>query len=179
MTKRGPKRDADHTSAWPAASVEIRPLNSIRLNPENPRRHSLDQIEQIQRSLRKFRWVFPVLIDETGMLIAGHGRVRAAIMMGWESAPVIVARGWSEDEKRAYMIADNEIAAKSDWDPKMIRADIKKLQASNFDISLVGFTEEELLKMTLDPKDKLIGDPKEITMIECPTCGRVKRKVEE
>ncbi len=128
---------------------------------------------------RRFGWAMPILVDENDQLIAGHGRLRAARLMGWTEAPVVVARGWSADDKRAYQITDNAIAAESDWDPKLLRSEIGKLAASNFDVSILGFSTADLAKFMLDPTSKPVGEAKEITMIECPTCGRASRKREE
>lgn len=169
----GPSRGAP--KGWPASSAEIRPLAGLRLNPDNPRKHSLEQIEQISNSMRRWGWAIPVLIDESGLILAGHGRVRAARLMGWTEASCVIARGWSEDEKRAYMIADNEIAARSDWDPKLLRGELKKLVAKDFDVSLIGFSTEDLAKLMVDPGSKEGETPEQFTVTVCPTCGSAKR----
>jgi ParB-like chromosome segregation protein Spo0J len=86
--------------------------SSERLIPyaANPRLHSQTDVEKIAASIVKWGWTNPVLVDEQGVLIAGHGRVAAAARLGLKSIPVIVARGWSEEEKQAYRLADNELA---------------------------------------------------------------------
>jgi ParB-like chromosome segregation protein Spo0J len=174
----GPTGDSSGSSGWPAARTEIRKISEIRLNPDNPRRHSLEQIEQIARSLREFKWTIPVLIDETGMLLAGHGRVRAARLMGWTECPVVVAGAWSEEQKAAYMVADNALTDRSDWDPKLIRGTLRGLKARDFDLGLVGFSEEELARLMVDPMTLAEAAPKEVVMEECPMCGSRKRKIE-
>ena len=82
--------------AWPAAKVEIWPIERLTANPRNARIHGPEQIEQIRASLREFGWTMPVLVRENGILIAGHGRLEAAKLEGIEEVPTIVARGWSE-----------------------------------------------------------------------------------
>ena len=93
--------------AWPAAKVEIWPIERLTANPRNARIHGPEQIEQIRASLREFGWTMPVLVRENGMLIAGHGRLEAAKLEGITEVPTIVARGWSEAQCQAYAIADN------------------------------------------------------------------------
>src|SRR5215831_3454141 len=95
---------------WPADRVERWSLMRIHEHPQNPRLHSDEQIEQIAASMRRFGVTAPVLVDEDGWLIYGHGRYRAAQKLGYAELPVAVARGWSEEEKRAYRIVDNQLA---------------------------------------------------------------------
>lgn len=176
MTIPDSEGEVGHGLGWPAAAVEIWDIEQIKLNPDNPRRHSLEQIEQIAKSMRKRKWVMPVLVDEGGMLIAGHGRIRAARLIGYTHAPVIIARGWTPEECKAYMVADNALADQSDWDPRLIRATLKGLKTKDFDLGLVGMTEEELAKLMIEPA--AVGAPAEIVMEECPVCGSRKRKID-
>ncbi len=101
--------------AWPAAKVEIWPIEQLTANPRNARIHGPEQIEQIRASLREFGWTMPVLVRENGMLIAGHGRLEAAKLEGITEVPTIVARGWSEAQCQAYAIADNKLTESSEW----------------------------------------------------------------
>lgn len=163
---------------WPASAPEMRKISDLRLRDENPRSHTLDQIEQISDSIKRWGWTIPVLIDESGLIIAGHGRVRAARLMGYTEAPCVVARGWTEDEKRAYVIADNQIAQNSEWDQKRLRTELRALVAADFDLPLIGFTDGELTKLMVDPS--AIGRssaPEEVTMYRCPACGKLNRKL--
>lgn len=167
--------------SWIAQELRTVKLSEVLLNDHNPREHTLEQIEQISRSMDKFGWTVPMLLDENFVLLAGHGRVRAARLKGWTEGPAIVANGWSEEQKRAYLIADNQIAANSSWDRKQLQGEIRALMASNFDIPLLGFSDLDLKKLILDPAS-MTGEPQkpeEVTMQICPTCGRAKRKVEE
>ena len=105
----------------------------------NPRLHSGADLDKIAASILKWGWTNPALVDENGTLIAGHGRVAAAAKLKLTSIPVIVARGWSEDEKQAYRLADNELAARASWDTDLLRDELRLLQFSGFDLDLIGF----------------------------------------
>jgi ParB-like chromosome segregation protein Spo0J len=108
---------ASPTRPWPADRVELWPIETLIPYANNPRLHSAADIERIAASILTWGWANPVLVDEQGVLIAGHGRVAAAARLGLRSIPVIIARGWSEEEKQAYRLADNELAARGSWDP--------------------------------------------------------------
>ena len=101
---------------WPADRVERWPIERLTPYANNARLHSAADLDKIAASIVKWGWTNPVLVDEEGVLIAGHGRVAAAPRAGVRSIPVIVARGWSEAEKRAYRLADNQLAARAEWD---------------------------------------------------------------
>ena len=103
--------------SWPAERVEFWSIERLIPYSANPRLHSETDLEKIAASILKWGWTNPVLVDEQGVLIAGHGRVAAAARLGLKSIPVIVARGWSEEEKQAYRLADNELGARGSWDP--------------------------------------------------------------
>jgi DNA modification methylase len=110
----------------------------------NPRLHSAADLAKIAGSIRKWGWTMPVLADENGVLIVGHARVGAAAREGLTSVPVIVARGWSEEEKRAYRLADNELAARATWDPEQLGKELRDLKFGEFDLSLIGFEPNQL-----------------------------------
>ncbi|MGF6792755.1 site-specific DNA-methyltransferase [Paraburkholderia sp. 35.1] len=138
------QRAASREPAWPADAVERWPLERIHESPRNPRTHSEEQIAQVADSMREFGWTMPVLVDETGELIAGHGRVRAARLLGFTDAPVMIARGWSETQIRAYRIADNKLALNAGWDEELLRIEFGALSEVGFDLSLTGFDSREL-----------------------------------
>jgi ParB-like chromosome segregation protein Spo0J len=101
---------ASSTRPWPAEQVELWPIEKLVPYANNPRLHSAADIDRIAASILKWGWTNPVLVDEQGVLIAGHGRVAAAAKLRLTlPIPVIVARGWSEEEKQAYRLADNEL----------------------------------------------------------------------
>src|SRR5437588_1326330 len=86
----------------------------------------------------------PALVDEEGNLLAGELRVAAAAKLGLKSIPVTVARGWSADEKRAYRLADNQLAARASWDPEQLRTELRDLNFNHFDLDLIGFDPDQL-----------------------------------
>jgi len=144
--------------AWPAAKVEIWPIERLTANPRNARIHGPEQIEQIRASLREFGWTMPVLVRENGMLIAGHGRLEAAKLEGITEVPTIVARGWSEAQCQAYAIADNRLTDSSHWDEELLRLELGDLQTAGFDLALTGFDQAELDRLLVVDRD-VDGDP--------------------
>src|SRR5947207_13962219 len=97
--------DARPTRAWPADRVERWPIERLIPYAGNARLHSEADLEKIAAAILKWGWTMPALVDEAGVLLAGHARLSAATKLGLKSIPVIVARGWSEEEKRAYRLA--------------------------------------------------------------------------
>jgi ParB-like nuclease domain len=130
---------------WPADRVERRPLASLVPDARNARTHSEAQVAQIVDAMREWGWTNPVLIDETGVIIAGHGRVLAARQLGWAEVPVMVATGWSEAQKRAYALADNQLALNAEWDIGKVRSELQALQGWDFDTTLIGFPDLDAL----------------------------------
>src|SRR5450631_1478974 len=115
------------TSDWPADHVERRPLASLIPYARNARTHSAAQVAQIAASIREWGWTMPVLADEAGGLIAGHGRVLAAQKLGLADVPVMVARGWTDAQKRAYVLADNKLALNAGWDEELLAVELSDL----------------------------------------------------
>ena len=126
-------------SSWPADKVARWPVAKLVPNARNARTHSDEQVTQLAASIEEWGWTIPVLVDESGGIIAGHGRVLAAHRLGLEDVPVMVAAGWSEAKKRAYMLADNKLTLNGEWDLERLAIEIAELRASDFDISLAGF----------------------------------------
>jgi ParB-like nuclease domain len=124
---------------WPAVQAEKRETAALIPNAQNARRHSAEQVEQLARLITEFGWTMPVLVDEADGIIAGHGRVLAAQRLGLTEVPVIVARGWSEAQKRAYRLADNRAAELSTWDADLLSAELLAVVDLGFDIALTGF----------------------------------------
>jgi hypothetical protein len=125
----------------------------------NPRLHSEADLDKLAASIRKWGWTNPVLVDEQGVLIAGHGRVAAAARLGLKSIPVIIARGWSDAEKQAYRLADNELAARSSWDPDLLRNELRDLKFSGFDLELIGFEPDRLEDILAELGSRGLTDP--------------------
>jgi len=129
---------------WPASAVEVRPLAELTPYAKNARTHSAEQVAQIAASLAEWGWTNPVLVDEGGMVIAGHGRLLAAEQLGISAVPVMVARGWSEAQKQAYVLADNQLALNAGWDMSRLAVELSDLQGLGFEMSLLGFSERDM-----------------------------------
>ena len=138
--------------AWPADKVERRSVASLVPYARNPRTHTPAQVDQIAASIREWGWTVPVLVDEQGGLIAGHGRVMAAKLLGLEEIPVMVAAGWTEAQKRAYVIADNKLTLNGGWDNELLKVELDDLKALDFDVALMGFSFEEIGALSDAPR---------------------------
>ena len=161
-------------SPWPADLVERRAVAALVPYARNARTHSDAQIGQIAASVREWGWTTPVLVDEQGTIIAGHGRVLAAQRLGLEDVPVMVARGWSEAQRRAYVIADNKLADNAGWDEALLRIEVADLATLGFDLPLLGFPEDELANLTKDeaPPGSFVEINEGLsTDHSCPRCG--------
>jgi ParB-like chromosome segregation protein Spo0J len=120
----------------------------------NSRTHSPDQVKQVASSIKEFGITSPVLIDEDGGIIAGHGRVMAMEMLGIEETPAIELVGLTNAQKKAYVIADNQLALNSGWDLDMLRLEVENLQEMDFDLSMLGF-EDDVIDKLLDIEGEL------------------------
>jgi hypothetical protein len=129
---------------WPAQSSEFWPIEKITPYARNSRTHSDEQVAQIAASIREWGWTNPILVDEYGGLIAGHGRLLAARKLGLTQIPTMVAKGWSEAQKKAYVIADNKLALNAGWDEEMLGLELADLREADFDLGLLGFSENDL-----------------------------------
>src|SRR5215213_8771673 len=140
---------------WPADQVERWDISQLVPYARNARTHSDAQVAQIAASIREWGWTVPVLVDEAGELIAGHGRVLAARQLGIAEVPVMIARGWSEAQKRAYVLADNKLALNAGWDEELLRVELSDLRGLGADLSLIGFGEDELAALLADGTEGL------------------------
>lgn len=140
--KAGPV--AAQGESWPADAVERRPVASLVPYARNARTHTPEQVAQIAASIREWGWTSPVLVDEQSNIIAGHCRVLAAQQLGLAEVPVMVARGWSEAQRQAYVIADNKLAMNAGWDENLLRIELGELRGLGADLGLTGFGELEL-----------------------------------
>jgi len=129
---------------WPADHVERRSVESLIPYARNARTHSDEQVAQIAASIKEWGWTTPVLVDEDGQIIAGHGRVMAARKLGIEEIPVMIASGWTEAQRRAYVLADNQLAANAGWDMDLLKVEIGDLDVAGFDLDLIGFDDKTL-----------------------------------
>ena len=128
----------------PADKVEQWPIEKLVPYAKNSRTHSEEQVAQIAASIREWGFTTAVLVDESGSIIAGHGRVMAARKLGLASLPVMVAAGWTDAQKRAYVIADNKLALNAGWDNELLALEIGELGDLGFDLELTGFTDDEI-----------------------------------
>lgn len=138
---------------WPANNVVKRSVSSLIPYARNSRTHSEAQISQIAASIREWGWTTPVLIDEAEMIIAGHGRVLAARKLGLKEIPVMVATGWTEAQKKAYVLADNQLALNAGWDMDLLKVEMQELEGLDFDLDLIGFDEKTLAGLLNDPTE--------------------------
>ncbi|MGG5819622.1 site-specific DNA-methyltransferase [Falsiroseomonas sp. HW251] len=133
------------TLPWMAAKILLRPVAELRAHPGNARVHSAAQIEQIKASMLAFGFTNPLLVDEAGVLIAGHGRLEAAVALGIEKVPTIVLRHLAAAQKEALRLADNRIAENATWDQALLRDALAAAQAApDLDLAVLGFSTAEL-----------------------------------
>lgn len=159
--------------------IEYIPVKDLQPYEANSRTHSAEQVKQIARSIQEFGFTNPVLIDQDGGIIAGHGRVEAAKQISMDLVPCIRLSHLSEAQKRAYVIADNKLALNAGWDDATLRSEIEALQDLEFDTALLGFNDAEMQQIlsdvnfdpaTEDDQGKLDQlDPKWIAR---PHCGK-------
>ena len=149
------------SSLWPATEVKLRPIGDIKPSPRNVRLHSERQIDQIRQSLRDYGWTTPVLVDEDGQLIAGHGRLEAAKREGITEVPVAVASGWTEAQRRAYALADNKIALNSTWDEAALGIELGELSGLGVDLGTLGFDDAEVAALSPTGGHTGLTDPED------------------
>ena len=135
---------------WPADAPVRKTVAELIPYARNARTHSEAQVAQIAASIREWGWTNPILIDETGGIIAGHGRVLAARKLKIEEVPCIIASGWSEAQKRAYILADNQLAINAGWDSEMLALELHDIADMGFDMDLIGFGNLDELLGPLD-----------------------------
>ena len=131
-------------SAKAQLAVDSRPIDLVIPFANNARKHSRAQIRKLQRSLKKFGWTNPLLIDDVGNLICGHGRLEAARLNGETQVPVICLGAMSETDRRAYIIADNRLAEDAEWSKELLRSELSGLIELGYDVELTGFDTFEI-----------------------------------
>ena len=123
---------------WSAEKIQQKSVDALIPYDRNPNIHPESQIDQLANAVREWGWTVPILIDENDMVLAGHGRLFAAKKLKLDTVPCIVAEGWSEEQKKAYVIADNKLSESSQWDDALYFSELRSLSDSNFDLSLMG-----------------------------------------
>jgi DNA modification methylase len=132
------------TLSFAPDAIETWPLAKLQPYAKNAKMHGADQVAKIAASMAEFGWTVPCLVADDGELIAGHGRVLAAVQLGLTEAPVIVLGHLTEAQRRAYRIADNKLTELGTWNEALLSAELNDLLAEDYDLSLIGFDDAEL-----------------------------------
>lgn len=154
-------------------------MSELVPSARNARRHSARQVGQLAASIREWGWTIPVLVDEDSNIIAGHGRVLAAQQLGLAEVPVMVARGWSDAQKRAYMLADNQLPLGAEWNKELLRIELDDLRKT-FDVELMGFASQDAANANGMLGDELpqavqLEPPREYALIMCADADEWER----
>jgi DNA modification methylase len=144
------------------SGIVERPPGDLKPWPGNPRTHSDKQLVKLKASIQKFGFTAPVLVDETGVILSGHGRILAAQELGLASVPTRVISGLTQTKKRAYVIADNKLSQLSAWDNALLRSELEILIQEDFDIEATGFSTAEIDLMFDAAVDDAGSDPDDL-----------------
>ena len=137
-----------------AMAIEPVPVKSLRPHPGNARTHSKKQIRQIAESIRQFGFTNPVLIDEHREIIAGHGRVEAAKLLGLDCVPTVRLSHLNAAQRRAYALADNKVALNAGWDQELLAIELQALTDMDFEVELTGFSCSEIELVIADARER-------------------------
>ena len=161
--------------------IEKVKIKDLKPYENNARTHSEEQVERLAASIKEYSFTNPLLIDEGNTILAGHARYEAARILEMTEVPCIRLSHLTDVQKRAYVLADNRIALDAGWDDEMLNKELAELlEADGFDVSLTGFTEDEIeerLKgnlaaaLELDEENAESGAEKEEKEYRCPECG--------
>ena len=170
--------------------IEMRSIDSITPYERNPRQND-GAVDAVADSIREFGWRVPLVVDEQGVIVAGHTRLLAARKLGLAEVPVHVATGLTPEQVKAYRLADNKLHELSTWDMDLLPVELKDLQRADYDLGLLGFDEEELAKLLDGDLAEGLTDPDDVpeppaepvtrpgdlwllgTYTTCPHCGEV------
>lgn len=132
-------------------TLKIKYVSPSSLKPysKNARVHSEEQIAQIQDSIKEFGFTNPILVDESLSVIAGHGRLEAAVQLGLEQVPTIELRNLTPEQMQAYVIADNKLALNASWNEDLLKSELLSIQSAGFDLALTGFSTDEIDELLL------------------------------
>ena len=149
--------------------VEYKKIKELIPYCNNSRTHSDEQVLQIASSIKEFGFTNPVLIDEQGGIIAGHGRIMAAQKLKMDEVPTITLSDLSEAQKKAYIIADNKLALNSGWDDELLKIELEQLKELDFDLVLIGFSDDELaLLMGGETTEGLVDEDQVPELVDDP-----------
>ncbi|MFC4291432.1 site-specific DNA-methyltransferase [Sphingorhabdus arenilitoris] len=136
--------NAQYQSKKPARNLSYQPTNDLKPLARNARTHSRKQIQQIADSINRFGFNNPVLVDDGNQIVAGHGRVAAAKLLGMAEVPVVALSGMSAAERKAYALADNKLALNAGWDVDLLALELQELIDLDFEVELTGFSLAEI-----------------------------------
>ena len=161
--------------------MQIKTVAVEKLIPyvKNSRTHSDAQVAQIAASIKEFGWTNPILVDGENGIIAGHGRLMAARKLGHKEVPVIELAHMTDSQKRAYVIADNQLAMNAGWDTSLLSLELADLKEVGFDLEILGFNSEDLKTFTEEinfdagtEEDQGKLDQLDPKWVCCPHCGK-------
>lgn len=179
MAKRKQKKKKNEAATaapnWDAATVTMWKIGKIIPYDRNPRTHPEAQVELLAELMKKFGPDQPIVVDENGVILKGHGRLLAAQRAGFETFPVAQHMSLTEEEKRAVRIADNQVALLSAWDHDQIKVEIAEIALAGFDMKLLGFSEAQLEEFAAGGPGSPVaftayGEDID-TKYRCPSCG--------
>ena len=127
--------------------IDVVDIESIKPYPDNPRLITEEAVLLVAHSLKKYGWKQPIVVDSENVVVVGHTRLEAAITLGMTTVPVHVADDLSEDEIRAYRIADNKTSELTDWDDARLTAEIESLLEADMSLADMGFDEAALAEL--------------------------------
>lgn len=187
MPKKAPAKVAKATKGVAktpvvAKNLEQVPVEGLLEYAKNARTHSTEQVEQLAKSIKRWGFTNPVLVDESNTLIAGHGRVMAAKSLGLATVPAVRITGLSDSERRALVLADNKLAMNAGWDWDILKDELATLSKEGFDMSITGFDEEEvqvfdsggdqLFDSAFDEEHEYVKNAGKKKEVVCPHCKK-------
>ena len=148
--------------------LKIEYLSTAELIPyiNNSRTHSDEQVQQVAASIKEFGFNNPILIDEHKGIIAGHGRLQAAHLLSLTSIPTITLKGLTEAQRKAYIIADNQLALNAGWDTEKLKVELERLTEIDFDLDLLGFDKDFLDGLLIPEPEQGLTDEDSVPDIE-------------
>jgi ParB-like chromosome segregation protein Spo0J len=140
-----------------ARQIEQWPISRLKPYNRNARTHSPEQVAQIAASIQEFGFTNPILVASDDGILAGHGRLQAARELAMATVPVVVLDHLTPAQRRAYVLADNKLALNAGWDDAVLVGELQALQADEFDLSLLGWSDDELAELLPDDDAPLPG----------------------
>ena len=139
-------------------NIATRKIADLTLYEGNAKQHPRKQIELLRQSIKEFGWTVPVLIDGDDVVIAGHGRIEAAMGLGIDEVPTISLAHLTEDQARAYRLADNRLTEIGEYDHDLLAEELQALSDADFDLSVTGFSQADLEQLIKDTDDQIDGE---------------------